>query len=251
MIPAAVHHPAMNRSAVLTIAVVIAAAVAIFDLVTESAIHSGLLRTALITGGLFVIAIGLFIALVIAGVGERRRIRAGARTSLDFVAATARGARWNALAAAGLIVLMFANCSGSLTTAASSASGPMVDASNFFTFSAATVLPLLLVIALTAALATAAQVLSSRGRPGAALRAAQAGVWSSVILIAVALATLPVAIFFGISACDLGGSQGACMGGAATFMNLFAPATAALLVPYLTMLASALSAKPEPEPGHC
>jgi hypothetical protein len=238
----------MNRSVVWTICVMIAAGVALFDLVTAWALQINWLNLALIIG-LFGIAVGLFVALVIAGAGERRRIRVNAHTSQDVVGPAARGARWSALAAAGLIVLLFANCSGSLTNGQIPVSGPMDDASNFLKVSAATVLPLLLVIALTAALATAAQVLSSRrlGRP--ALRAAQAGVWSSVIFIAVAFGTVPVGIVFGLSACDVGTSQGACMGGAATFMNVFAAATAALLLPYLTLVASALDERPIPAPA--
>ena len=245
----AVHHPAMNRSAVWTIGVVIAAAVAVFNLVTAWALQINWLNLALVIG-LFGVGVGLFIALVIVGAGERRQIRASAHTSVDAVGPAARGARWSALAAAGLIVLLFANCSGSLTNGQIPVSGPMDDASNFFKLSATTVLPLLLVVALTAALATTAQVIASRRRGRPALRAAQAGVWSSVIFIAVAFATLPVGIFFGLSACDVGTSQGACMGGAATFMNLFAAATAALLLPYLTLMASALDPRPKPAPSN-
>ncbi|MHB8588524.1 MAG: hypothetical protein ACYDA0_06695 [Candidatus Dormibacteraceae bacterium] len=87
----------MSRLIVWTICVVIAAAVAVFDLITAWALHIEWLDLALLVG-LFGIAAGLFVALVIAGSGERRRIRTHAHTSLDVVRPAARGARWSALA---------------------------------------------------------------------------------------------------------------------------------------------------------
>lgn len=232
----------MNRLEVCTAGVVIAAAVAVFDLVSAWALHQGFLDVVVILG-MFGIAVALFVALVIAGVRDRRRIIATARTSSDVLDGAAHGSRWSALASAGLCVLLFANCSGGVS-APSVVGGPMDDASNFLKLSSAVFLPLLLVILLIAVLATAAQVLAGRHQGRQAHQAALAGLVSAAILIGVAVLTVPVGFFFGISACDGGTSQGACAAGAGSFMNLFAAGTAALMLPYLTLLSSALASAP-------
>jgi len=99
----------MNRLATWTVASIIAAAIAVFDLVSAWATHvPGAL--VVLTIALFAIGLALFGALVIAGFGERRRILAGAANSIDLVSRAARGVRWNAAAAIALSVLLFANC---------------------------------------------------------------------------------------------------------------------------------------------
>jgi hypothetical protein len=126
---------------------------------------------------------------------------------------------------------LFANGSGRALTGAAVVGGPMDDASNFLRLSAAVMLPIVLVIVFTAVLVTAAQVLARRqqGRPGQ--RAAQAGIWSAVLIAVVAVMTVPVGFFYGISACDFGISQGACAAGVGSFMNLFAAGTVAPMLP--------------------
>lgn len=233
----------MNRLEVWTAGVVIAAAVAVFDLVSGWALHQSVLDLVVVLG-LFGIAVALFVGLIIAGVRDRRGIATTARTSSDVLGGAARGSRWSALAAAGLCVLLFANCSGAVS--GPSGLGPMDDASNFLKLSAAVFLPLLLVILLVAVLATAAQVLAGRHQGRQAHRAALAGLVSAAIFIGVAVLTVPVGFFFGISACDGGISQGACAAGAGSFTNLFAAGTAALMLPYLTSIASALAPAPTP-----
>ena len=248
MIPEAVHHAAMNRLILWTIGMVVVAAVAVFNLVTAWALHIGWLDLPLFFA-LFAMAVGLFVALVRAGTGERRRIRASAQTALEVVGRAARGARWSALAAAALTVLLFADCSGTVLNGPSVVGGPMDDATNFLKVAVPAVLPLVLVIALTAALATAAQAFASRRQGRLALRAAQAGVWAAVIIAAVAFGTVIFGFFFGFSACDLGTSQGACAAGTGSFTNVFAAVSVALLLPYLALIASALAPRPNPDPG--
>lgn len=238
------HYPVMNRLAAWTVGVVIMATVAVFDLVSAWAVHRGWVDLVLVLG-LFGIAVALFVGLLIAGSAERRWIMASARTSLDIVGRAARGARWSALAAVGLSILLFANCSGGVT-GPSVVGGPMDDASGFLKVSAAVLLPIVLMIVLTAVLATAAQVFASRHQGHSALRAAQAGIVSALIIAVVAVMTVPVGFIFGISACYLETSQGACAAGAGSFMNLFAAGTVALMLPYLTLMARVLALAPAP-----
>ena len=82
-----------------------------------------------LTLGLSGLGIAVFVALVIAGFGERRRLIAGAASSLDLARRAARGVRLSAVAAVGLCILMFANCSGSVL---SNGRGAMDDVSGFF-----------------------------------------------------------------------------------------------------------------------
>ena len=235
----------MNRLAVLTVGVGIMATLAVFDLVSAWALHRGWVDLVVVLG-LFGIAVALFVALIIAGSRERRQITTNSRAPLDVVGRAARGARWSALAGVGLSLLLFANCSGGVLSGASVVGGPMDDASSFLNLTAAVLLPVLLVIVLSAVLATAAEVLVRRQRGRSALRAAQAGIWAAVLIVVVAMMTVPVGFFFGISACDFGTSQGACAAGAGSFMNLFAAGTAALVLPYLTLMAHILALGPIP-----
>jgi hypothetical protein len=229
----------MNRLTAWTIAAVIAAAVAVFDLVSAWAIQLGV-GLLLLTLFLFGVGIATFVALVVAGFGERRRIIAGAASSIDLVSRAARSVRWSAVAAIALSVLWFANCSGSVTTTSTMTSSAMEDVPGFLRIAAEVLLPIILIIALAAGLATAAQGLASRQQWRSAHRAAQAAVWSAVAIVFVALATVPVGFIFGVSNCDLGTSSGACAGGLAGIGDVFLVASAALLLPYILVLAHAL-----------
>lgn len=236
----------MNRITAGTVAAVIAAAVAVFDLVSAWAIQLGLVLL-LLTLALFGIGVAIFVALVVAGFGERRRIIAGATSSIDLVSRAARSVRWSAVAAIALSVLWFANCSGSVTTTATLTSSAMEDVPGFLRVVAEVLLPIVLVIALGAALATAAQGFASRHQWRSAHRAAQAAVWSAVAIVFVALATAPVGFIFGVSYCDFGTSSGACAGGLASLGDVFLVGTAALVLPYILVLAHALEAVASPD----
>jgi hypothetical protein len=235
----------MNRMRAWISAAVILAVIAVFDLVSAWPIHTTVVLFVL-TLGLFGTAIALFIGLVVAGFGERRRIVAGAANSLDLVRRAARSVRLSALAAVAFGIFMFANCSGGVLV---NDRGPMDDIPGFLTVGAEVLLPVLLVIALVAALATVAEQLANRGRWQPARRMAQAAVWSAVAVSVVALLTVPVAIIFGVSYCDFGTSAGACAAGVAGIGNVFLTGTVALLLPYILVLVHALEAASSPQAG--
>src|SRR3979490_1443032 len=116
----------MNRLTALTAATVIAATVAVFDLVSAWAINlEGVLLA--LTLGLFGTAVALFVALLVVGFGERKRIVAGAASSIDLIAPAARAVRSSALAAIALSLVLFANCSASVKSGPSSTSAAMDD----------------------------------------------------------------------------------------------------------------------------
>jgi len=242
------HHAAMNRPATWTVASIIAAAIAVFDLLSAWATHvPGAL--VVLTIALFAIGLALFGALVIAGFGERRRILAGAADSIDLVSRAARGVRWNALAAIALSVLLFANCSASVTSGPNTTtSAAMEDVPGLLRVGSEVLLPIILALVLTAAMATAAQSLAGRHQWRSAHRAAQAALLSALAVAVVAVLTVPVGFIFGVAYCDVGGSPGACAGGVAGFGNLFLTGTAALLLPYILVMLRAIGSAPSPGP---
>src|SRR5438876_6759631 len=134
----------MDRLVVLTVATVIVAAVAVFNLVSAWPLH---LNAVLLVVGLalFGIAMALYGALLVVGVGERRRIVAGAASAVEVVGRAASSFRWSALASVALSVVLFANCSGSVTTGPPSYAGPMDVAAGSLTATAANLLPISLV----------------------------------------------------------------------------------------------------------
>ena len=137
----------MNRLAVCTVAAVAAAAIAVFDLVSAWTIQGN--GAALVVSlGLFVIAVTLYGALLVIGVGERRRTLASAANSVEVVGRAASSVRLSALAAIALTVLLFANCSASVSSGPPNYAGPMNDVSGFLRGSAEVLLPILLVIVL-------------------------------------------------------------------------------------------------------
>jgi hypothetical protein len=249
----------MNRLTAWTVAAIIAAAVAVIDLLSAWAVQLGAVFVVL-TFALFGIGIAVFVALIVAGFGERRRITAAAASSVDLVSRATRSVRWSALAAIALSVLWFANCSGAVTStptlpnvATSSpalTSAAMGDVPGLMRIVAEALLPIVLVIALAAALATAASWLAGRQRWRSALRAARAAVWTAVAIVIVAVLTVPVGFIFGVAYCDVGGSPGACAGGLASLGDVFLAGTAALLLPYILVLDHAVkSAASSPPPA--
>jgi hypothetical protein len=239
----------MNRVAVCTVAAVGAAAIAIFDLVSAWPIHMNEVLFA-VTFGLFGIAVALYGALLVVGVGERRRIIAGAANSVEVVGRAASSVRLSALAAIALSILLFANCSGSLTSGPPNYAGPMDDVSGFLIGTAEVFLPVVLVIVLAAGLATAAQVYATREQWRSARKAAQAAIWAVVTIAIVAVVTVPLGFVFLASQCFFGGNHpGTCAAGSASFTNVFMIGTFALLLPYILLMARALQSAASPAPG--
>jgi hypothetical protein len=238
----------MNRLAVCTVAAVAAAAIAVFDLVSAWTIQMG--TAALVVSlGLFVIAVALYGALLVIGVGERRGTLASAASSVEIVGRAARSVRWSALAGIALSVLLFANCSASVSSGPPRYSGPMDDVSGFLAGSAEVFLPVIVVISLVAALATVAERYATRRQWSSAQRAAQVAIWSLVTLAIVAAATVPVGFIFLASQCLFGTSSGACSAGTASFTNVFLAAAFALLLPYILMMMRAVRSSASPAPG--
>jgi hypothetical protein len=238
----------MNRLAVCTLVALAAAAIAVFDLVSAWTIQMG--GAALVVSlGLFVIAVALYGALLVIGVGERRRTLASAANSIEVVGRAASSARLSAMAAIALSILLFANCSASVSSGPPNYAGPMNDISGFLRGSAEVLLPILLVIVLAAALASAAQVYATRRQWRSAHKAAQAAIWSVVAIAVIAVVTVPVGFVFLTSQCFFGTSPGACAAGAASFTNLFVAATFALLLPYVLVMMRALQSAASPSAG--
>jgi hypothetical protein len=244
----------MNRLETWTIVTLLGAALAAFDLITgwtangsPEAIAAGL--------GLIVAALILFGAMVISGRRDRRLmlgVAPDARTVLDKAA---RAIRWSGAFAAGFAVLLFTNCSSAIS------SGPNVhvpsatsDVSGFAPLSLAVLAPLVFALLLPPVFATTAQRLA-RTRPQAARRMANLAVWGSALAAGAVVATIPIGFFFGISACDLGTSAGACSAGASSFMNFFSLGSLALFLPYTALVSWALErmeydrANTSPVPG--
>ncbi len=175
-------------------------------------------------GGL--VALG---AAIVAAWRERARVTAASADPETIAARGARGLRWAALAAVMFSVLVFANCSGSLSTGASGGNhGAMFDASNFWPLAAAVLLPLIVALAMPGLLATMA-----RRRAG---RWGTAAVLSIAAILIIVPVTMAVAFYAGVSDCYLGPSEGACAAGAASLGNVFSLASIALLLPYVQML---------------
>jgi hypothetical protein len=238
----------MNRLAVCTVAAVAAAAIAVFDLVSAWTIQGN--GVALVVSlGLFVVAVTLYGALLVIGVGERRRTLASAANSVEVVGRAASSVRLSALAAIALTVLLFANCSASVSSGPPNYAGPMSDVSGFLRGSAEVLLPILLVIVLAAALASAAEVYAKRRQWRSAHKAAQAAIWSVVAIAIIAVVTVPVGFVFLTSQCFFATSQGACSAGAASFTNVFLAGTFALLLPYILLMMRALQSAPAPGSG--
>lgn len=239
----------MNRLVVLTVAAVIVAGVAVFNLVSAWPLHQN--AVLLVVGiALFGIAVALYGALLVVGVGERRRIIAGGASAVEVVGRAASSVRWSALAAIALSVVLFANCSGSLTTGPPNYAGPMDDVPGFLIGTAEVFLPVVLVIVLAAGLATAAQMYASRMEWRAARQAAQAAIWAVVTIAIVAVVTVPLGFVFLASQCFFGGNHpGTCAAGAASFTNVFLAGTFALLLPYILVMMRALQSAASPTPG--
>jgi hypothetical protein len=222
----------------------IAATVAVYDLVTGWEVPNSPLAS-VVAIVLLVFTVGTCIAVLVLSRNERRTL-AGVADSPEVVRAAARGVSWTSVFAIGVSVLLFANCSAA-TTSGDLSTGAMSHPSQFWPLAALVILPLVVAIALPAALATAASRLASKGRLREAKRLASLGMWSAGLLAAVALVTAGVAFFVGVSECFLSASASSCAAGVGGLMNPTAIASLLVTVPYLALVERALStAEPQP-----
>ncbi len=216
-----------------------AVAVAVYDLITGWEVPSSPLA-GVVAIALLVFTVGTCIAVLVLSRNERRAL-AGVADSPEVVRVAARGVRWSSLFAIGVSVLLFANCSAA-TTSGDLSTGAMTHPSQFWPLAALVILPLVVAIALPAALAMAASRLAGKGRLREAKRLASLGMWSAGLLSAVALVTAGIAFFGGVSECFLASTASSCAAGVGGLMNPTAIASLIVIVPYLMLMKNALSA---------
>jgi hypothetical protein len=216
-----------------------ALAVAGYDLVTGWELRST--GPALVVFiGLSVFALATCIALLVSSDQERRNV-ARDGPFLKVLGLAARGVRWSSIFAIGLSILLFANCSASVASG-DSVSGATSNPSQFWPLAALVMLPLVLAIALPGGLATAAQVLASKGRLAEATRVASLGLWSAALIAVVAVVTTVIALSVSGSNCSFITTASACAAGLGGVMNLTAIGSLLLIVPYVAMMNRVLSA---------
>ena len=227
----------MKRIQTWAIVVVAGAAVAGYDLLTGLAAQPGALVFIVLLGLFFGALAGLVVGVFVAWL-DRSRIMAGSPTPQAAIAASASGVRWSALLALGFAVLVFANCTSTLSTTANGSQIVAGDPAHFWPLAAWLELPLLVALVLPALLATAAQ-LSSGARTARGHRLAQWALASIVVVAAAAVITPPVGFFVGFSQCYLGPSAGGCAAGTGSLLNVLSIGSLGLLIPYLTVLTRA------------
>src|SRR4029077_15219727 len=113
----------MNRVALWTTLVLLGLAVAVVDLVTGWTVRAGAVAVT-VTLGLFAGSIALYVGMLIAVIRDRRWIAAHSSDARWVLTRASRGLRWSSLFAIGLCLLLFANCTGNIT------SGPDAQVSN-------------------------------------------------------------------------------------------------------------------------
>jgi hypothetical protein len=230
---------AMNRMALWTTLVLLGLAVAVVDLVTGWTVRAGAVAV-IVTLGLFGGSLALFVAMLIAVIRDRRWIVAHSSDARWVLARASLGLRWGSLFAIGLCLLLFANCTGNITSSPTAqVSNAIQDPARFWTLAAAVLAPLVLALLMAPVLTFAAERLAS-GRPQAARRVGQLAMWSVVAVVAAVLLTVVVGFFLGVSSCDVGPSAGYCAAGAGSTMNLLSFGALALLLPYLGLVTWAL-----------
>lgn len=230
----------MNRPALWTSLVVIGLAVAVVDLFTGWTVPFGL-AAAVVTFGLFGGSVALFVAMLIAVIHDRRWIVAHSSDAQWVLARAARGVRWGSLFVIGFCLLLFANCTGGITSSPTAqVSSAIQDSTRFWTLTAWVLVPLLLTLLMPSVLSTAAERLAS-GRPRAAQRLGRLAMWAAVAIVPAALFTVVIGFFLGVSSCDVGPSAGYCAAGAGSTLNLLSVGALALLMPYLGLVTWALA----------
>ncbi len=218
----------MKRIEVWAAVLFVGAVVAVDNLLTGRLIRPEA-WAAVVTFGLFGGALLVLGAAIVAAWRERAKVTVGAADPETISATGARGLRWAALAAVMFSVLVFANCSGGVSSGPQNGNhGAMFDASGYWPLAAAIMLPLIGVLALPGLLAAMA-----RGRGGRWSTAAVLAIAAIVVIVPI---TMAVAFFEGVSACFFGTNVGACAAGVGGIGNVFSLACIALLMPYVQML---------------
>ncbi len=234
------NHVAMNRSALWTILVLLGLAAAVVNLFTGWTVRYGPAAVAALLG-LFGGSGALFVAMLVAVIHDRRWIVAHSSDARWALARASRGVRGGSLFAIGFCLLLFANCTGNITSSPTAqVSNAIQDPTRFWTLTAVVLAPLLVALLMPPVLTSAAQRLATR-RPQAARRLGQLAMWSLAAIVVAALLTAVIGFFFGVSSCDVGPSVGYCAAGAGSLMNLLSVAALALLLPYLGLVTWALA----------
>jgi hypothetical protein len=222
----------------------IALAVAGYDLMTGWELRST--GPALVVFiGLSVFALAAWMSLLVSSDQERRNVTRDWHF-LKACGLAARGVRWSSLFAISLSILLFANCSAAVSSG-DSVSGASTNPSQFWSRAALVMLPLVLATAMSGGLATAAQVLASKGRLREATKVASLGLWSAALIALVALVTTVIALSVAGSSCTFVPTASACAAGVGGLMNLpTAIGSLLLIVPYLVMMNRVLPAAARP-----
>jgi hypothetical protein len=229
----------MNRLEIWTAAILLGAAVAVYDLLTGWTAVGGV-AALIVVFGLFFGAFAMYGLMLRALLKERKRILAGSPEAGTVLTQAAGAMRWAGVFAIGFSVLLFTNCSGGAGVPNTHVSAAMAAPSDFLFLTAWLMTPLLLALLLPPLLATGVQVLVVRN-PNAARRLAQLVVWSCALAAGAAIATVPVGFFLGVSACDFGTSVGLCAAGVGSLLNFFSLGSLALFLPYTGLVTWALA----------
>jgi hypothetical protein len=254
VLPPSTNHPgqgAIIRLQATAVVILLAAAAATYLLVTgwtsnaciAAATGQSNASCAAVTLGLIGAALLVTAIAVYSAFRDRKQVMAAPLDPAHVVVRGARGVRWSAVFAIGLSVLLFAECSGSVV---SGTGGSMTDPTRFWSLAPWLVVPLVVVLAVPAALAAIAQLqlarqLSSSGRT------ATLATWSTALVVVVAVMTAGVGLVFGIPACYIfssgpsTGSPSACAAGLGSIANVLSSiGSLALFLPYLLMITWAI-----------
>ena len=230
----------MNRLALWTTLVLLGLALANVDLVTGWTVPFGP-AAAVVTLGLFGGSVALFVGMVIAVIRDRRWIVAHSSDARWVLGRASRGVRWGSLFAIGFCLLLFANCTGTVTsTSTGEVSSAIQDPTRFLTLAAVVLAPLLLALLIPPVLTSTAERLAT-GRPNAARKLGHLAMWSMGAVVAAAVVTVVAGFFIGVSSCDVGPSAGYCAAGIGSVMNLLSIGALVLLLPYLVLVSWALA----------
>jgi hypothetical protein len=231
----------VNRIQTWTVAIFLGVALAAYDLITGWTVAGGV-AAAIVVLGLFLGAFAMFGLMLRAVLKERKRLLVTPPEARAVLEGSARAMRWSGAFAIGLSVLLFTDCSGGVGSSGPNA--PVAHAldvpSDFLWLAAGVLLPLVLALLLPPIFATGAQLLAER-RPKTARTFATLAVWGAAVAAGAAVATVPVAFFLGVSACDFGTSVGYCAAGVGGLMNFFSLSSLALFLPYTGLLSWALA----------
>lgn len=231
----------MRRIEIWTGAIFLGAALAAYDLITGWTVAGGV-AAVIVVLGLFLGAFAMFGLMFRAVLKQRKRLLVSPPEAHAVLNGSARAMRWSGAFAVGFCVLLFTDCSGGVGS-----SGPNTPVrhaldvpSDYFGLATGILLPLVLALLLPPVFATAAQLLADR-RPKTARTLVTLAVWGAALAAGAAVATVPVAFFLGVSACDFGTSVGYCAAGVGGLMNFFSLGSLALFLPYTGLLTWALA----------